>query len=114
MTKCTFIHGVEEWLDVPKRLSNRLDTLNSALQNSETVEIPTYRHSGPNWSERFWKVYEILEEEKVQLKGYFKDASAQLVDGSQATTVLSERLKKSRTYLQKINHWKKNGATIFA
>lgn len=24
LTKCTFIHGVEEWLDVPKRLSNRL------------------------------------------------------------------------------------------
>ncbi|TVP91036.1 AAC(3) family N-acetyltransferase [Alkalibacterium sp.] len=95
LTKCTFIHGIEEWMEVPNRLSETPETLYSILHTGKKVEIPTYRHSGPDWSERFWKVDEILDEEGAQIKGQLGDAMVRLVDAAQTNDVLSELLQKN-------------------
>lgn len=95
LTKCTFIHGIEEWEDVPNRLSDTPELLYSILHSGEKVAISTYRHSGPDWSERFWKVDDILDEEGAQLKGTFGDAAIRVVDAKRTTELLSELLNKN-------------------
>lgn len=95
LTKCTFIHGIEEWEDVPNRLSDTPELLYSVLHSGEKVAIPTYRHTGPDWSERFWKVDDILDEEGAQLKGKLGDAAVRVVDAKRTTELLSELLNKN-------------------
>lgn len=95
LTKCTYIHGIEEWMDVPYRLSDTSEILYSVLHSGEKVNVPTYRHSGPDWSQRFWKVDGILDEEGAQLKGKLGDADVRVVDASQTNDVLSKLLAEN-------------------
>lgn len=95
LTKCTFIHGIEEWMEVPNRLSQTPENLYSVLHTGEKVNVPTYRHSGPDWSERFWKVDEILDEEGAQLKGKLGEAFVRVVDAKRTTDLLCDLLSEN-------------------
>lgn len=95
LTKCTFIHGIEEWMAVPNRLSEKSELLYSILYSGEKIAIPTFRHCGPDWSEHFWKVDGVLDEEGAQQKGKLGDAVVRVVDAKKTNNVLSTLLSEN-------------------
>lgn len=92
LTRCTFIHGIEEWVDIPGRMTDEHEMLYSILQTGEKVVVPSRRHSGLSWSHHFWKVDDILLEEKAMTKGTLGDSEARIIDTRKTTEVLTELL----------------------
>lgn len=57
----TFIHGIEEWMDIPGRLTDSHEQLYTVLSDGRKISVPSRRHCGLDWSEHYWKVEGILE-----------------------------------------------------
>ncbi len=74
----TFIHGVEEWADIPGRLSEGQELLYSVLPDGTEIEVPSHRHHGDSWSEYFWKVDDFFLEKGVMTLGAFGDATVRV------------------------------------
>lgn len=89
----TFIHGIEEWMDVPGRLTKRRQKLNTILSDGTSLEVPSRRHKGPSWSEHFWKVDEVLQETGAMHIGQLGDATVRVCDTVKMTEVLTEMLE---------------------
>lgn len=84
----TFIHGVEEWVDIPGRLTDTHEQLYSVLPNGEEILVPSRRHCGPNWSLHFPKVDEVLEENGAVYRGKFGDAEVRICDTESLTRII--------------------------
>lgn len=89
----TFIHGVEEWTDIPGRMTDSHELLYSILHTGEKVSVPSRRHCGKSWSEYFWKVEDILIEEGALYKGKLGEATVRVNDAWKTTQLLTELLK---------------------
>jgi aminoglycoside 3-N-acetyltransferase len=89
----TFMHGVEEWADIPGRLSEGHESLVTVLPNGSEISVPSRRHCGQRWSEYFWKVDEIFMEKGVMFKGKFGDAEVRICDAAAITELLFSMLK---------------------
>ncbi|WP_334076911.1 AAC(3) family N-acetyltransferase [Paenibacillus sanfengchensis] len=89
----TFIHGVEEWADIPGRLTDDHETLYTVLPDGTEIPVPSRRHCGLSWSEHFWKVDEILESKGAMYKGRFGDAVVRVCDAARVEKVITEMLK---------------------
>ena len=89
----TYIHGVEEWLDIPGRLTDTHQPLKSVLADGTVVDVPSRRHHGDSWSEYFWKVEEILVNQKAMIIGWFGDAVARVCDAKRIYNVLAVMLQ---------------------
>lgn len=76
----TFIHGIEEWVDIPGRLTDRHEQLYSVLPSGEELLVPSRRHCGVNWSLHFPKVDDILETNGAMQRGNFGDAETMICD----------------------------------
>ncbi len=46
LTRNTFMHGVEEWIDIPGRLSDAHTSYWTVLEDGTKVEVPSRRHIG--------------------------------------------------------------------
>lgn len=92
LTRCTFIHGIEEWVDIQGRMTSSHEKLYSILHTGEKVEVPSRRHCGLSWSHHFWKVDDLLLEEGAMTKGVFGDADSRIVDAEMTTELLTELL----------------------
>lgn len=59
----TFIHGIEEWLDIPERMAGKDDReeLVTVLGDGTEIPVPSRRHIS-GISNRYWKVEELLAE----------------------------------------------------
>ena len=88
----TFIHGIEEWVDIPGRMTDSLEPLQSILEDGTKVDVPSHRHCGLSWSEHFWKVDEILINRGAMKIGKFGDAETRVCDTKLLTDVLAEML----------------------
>lgn len=88
----TYIHGVEEWIDIPGRVSDNYDQLYSVLHSGEKVSVPSRRHFGLSWSEHFWKVEDMLIEAGSLYKGKLGDATVFVDDAAHTTELLTELL----------------------
>lgn len=95
LTKNTYIHGIEEWVDVPNRITDAHENLYSILYSGEKVHVPSRRHSGSHVSDHYWKVDEILLEEGAMKKGTFGDAEVRVVDAKKAADLLTELLTEN-------------------
>lgn len=84
----TFIHGVEEWVNIPGRLTDTHEQLYSVLPNGEEILVPSRRHCGPNWSLHFPKVDEVLEENGAVYRGRFGDAEVRICDTESLTRII--------------------------
>jgi len=92
LTKNTSIHGIEEWIDIPNRITDSHEDLYSILYSGEKVHVPSRRHSGSHVSDHYWKVDEILLEEGAMKKGTFGDAEVRVVDAKKTAVLLTELL----------------------
>jgi aminoglycoside 3-N-acetyltransferase len=89
----TFIHGVEEWMNIQGRISDEHEQLYVVLQDGTEILVPSRRHCGDSWSEYFWKVEELFEKKKVMYKGRFGDATVRICRTEPMTELLYDMLK---------------------
>ncbi|WP_151733401.1 AAC(3) family N-acetyltransferase ['Paenibacillus yunnanensis' Narsing Rao et al. 2020] len=89
----TFIHGVEEWVDIPGRLTDSHEMLYTVLPDGTEIPVPSRRHCGLSWSEHFWKLDEVLEEKGAMIKGRLGDAVVRVCDAASVAKVVTELLK---------------------
>src|SRR5690625_6471078 len=55
----TFIHGIEEWVDIPGRVTDGHEDLITVLPDGTEILVPSRRHYGLSWSEHYWTVEKI-------------------------------------------------------
>lgn len=89
----TFIHGVEEWVDIPGRLTDVHEMLYTVLPDGTEIPVPSRRHWGLSWSEHFWKVDEVLESRGAMYKGQLGDAVVRVCDAAAVAKVITEMLE---------------------
>lgn len=88
----TFIHGVEEWLDVPDRITDSHESLYTVLPDGTTLSVPSRRHTA-SWSEFFSKADDLLLETDAMYLGNFGDAEVRVCDTVRMTEVLTQLLQ---------------------
>lgn len=47
MTKNTFVHGVEEWLDIPNRIASKATALSVRTPDGDVIATPQFMHDAP-------------------------------------------------------------------
>ncbi|MCR8659191.1 AAC(3) family N-acetyltransferase [Paenibacillus endoradicis] len=88
----TFIHGIEEWIDIPGRMTVGHENLYTILPDGTEIEVPSRRHHGLSWSEHFWKVESLLEQQGAIYKAPFGDADMWVCDTVKLTHILTDML----------------------
>ncbi|OIJ11286.1 AAC(3) family N-acetyltransferase [Anaerobacillus alkalilacustris] len=88
----TFIHGVEEWLDIPGRLTDTHEQLYTVLSDGTEILVPSRRHNGVSSSLHFWKVEEVLVNLGALCKGQFGNAEVLICDTVKMTEILFDML----------------------
>ena len=92
LTRNTFIHGIEEWVNIPGRITDTYEPLQSILEDGTIMDVHSRRHFGLSWSDHFWKVDEILLNRGAMKIGKFGDAETRVCDAKLITEVLTEML----------------------
>ncbi|MDR4885925.1 AAC(3) family N-acetyltransferase [Fredinandcohnia sp. QZ13] len=93
LRRCTYIHGVEEWLDIPDRLTNHHEQLYTVLPDNTEIAIPQRRHIG-HTSEKYERVDDVFLNNQVMYKGHFGDATVRVCDTVKMTELLTHILKE--------------------
>lgn len=88
----TFIHGIEEWMDIPGRMTDSREQLYTETPGGEVISVPSHRHCGLSWSEHFWKVEQVLETGGALRRASFGDAPVMICGTVQTTDILSRML----------------------
>lgn len=91
----TFIHGIEEWVDIPGRMTDGHEQLYTVLPDGREVLVPSRRHCGLPWSEHFWKVEHVLEEQGALYRARLGDAEVLVCDTVKTTEILTDMLLKN-------------------
>lgn len=91
LTRNTYIHGVEEWLDIPGRLTDTHEQLYVVLPDGTEISVPSRRHRGYP-SDNFGKVEEIFLKNGIMYKGVFGDAEVRICDTVSMTNCLFHML----------------------
>nr|WP_154894445.1 AAC(3) family N-acetyltransferase [Paenibacillus xylanexedens] len=89
----TFIHGVEEWVDIPGRLTDEHEQLYTVLPDGTEISVPSRRHCGLSWSEHFWKVDEVLQRKGAMSLGKLGDAVVRVCDAAMVEEMITEMLR---------------------
>ena len=89
----TFIHGVEEWVDIPGRLTDEHEQLYTVLPDGTEISVPSRRHCGLPWSEHFWKVDEVLQRRGAMRQGKLGDAIVRVCDAAKVAEIITDMLK---------------------
>lgn len=89
----TFIHGIEEWIDIPGRLTDTHENLITVLPDGTEISVPSRRHFGLSWSEHYWKVEDVLVEKGAIRYGKLGDATVLICDTVQLTDYITQMLK---------------------
>lgn len=104
----TFIHGVEEWADIPGRLTDGHEMLYTVLPDGSEISVPSRRHCGLSWSEHFWKVDEVLEKKGAMYKGRLGDAVVRVCNAAKVAEVIKKMLQIKPDLFSdnnKLEHW---------
>lgn len=75
----TYIHGIEEWMDIPGRIKDEHIDLKAVLSDGTEIDIPLRKHV-PGISEHYWKVEELLAEKGAIEYAQFGDAKVLVCD----------------------------------
>lgn len=95
LTRNTFIHGVEEWLDIPGRMTDTHEMLYTVLPDGTKIPVPSRRHCGLSWSEHFWKIDEVLQKTGAMWLGELGDAEVRVCDTVKLTAVITKMLQRN-------------------
>lgn len=92
LTCNTFMHGVEEWADIPGRLTTTHEPLVVVLKDGTEIKVPSRRHCGLRWSQHFWKVDDLFEKHQVMRIGRFGQAEVRCCETKPTTELLFKLL----------------------
>lgn len=99
LTRNTFLHSVEEWLDIPNRLTKDYDMLKAKMPNGEIVDHPMKRHDG---NVRSWENYDKIESEMINkgiaIEAKIGNARTVVCDARKMADFVVEILKKNPNY----------------
>lgn len=95
LTRNTFIHGIEEWNNVPNRMADTHEALYTILPDGTKISVPSRRHSGLSWSEHYWKIDDHLLASGAMWLGKLGDAEVRICDAVKLTEVVSNLLQKN-------------------
>jgi aminoglycoside 3-N-acetyltransferase len=90
----TFMHGVEEWVDIPGRMTDDHEKLQIVLGDGTVIEVPSRRHCGQSWSEYFWKVEDVMVKQGAMYYGQLGDAVVRVCDTVKMTELLTKMLSE--------------------
>lgn len=93
LIKNTFIHGIEEWIDIPGRVTDSHEQLYVVDSNGTKISVPSRRHYGKTWSDHFWKVDDYLLKLGAMHIGKFGDAEVRICDTAKMTKIISVMLE---------------------
>ncbi|WP_077618446.1 AAC(3) family N-acetyltransferase [Bacillus sinesaloumensis] len=93
LRRCTYIHGVEEWLDIPGRLTDEHEMLYTILPDNTEISVPQRRHIG-HTSEKYGRVEDVFLHNDAMYKGHFGDATVRVCDTEKMTDLLTHLLKE--------------------
>lgn len=88
----TFIHGIEEWCDVPGRLTQTREALVTVLPDGKEIAVPSRRHTAPDASQYYPKVEDFLVEKGAIEYAEFGDATVLVCDAVLLTKYISNML----------------------
>lgn len=91
----TFIHGVEEWNDIPHRLSEHLVPYVIELPDGTEISAPSRRHDGEWCSYHYWKVNDLFIREGLMYTGHFGYADTRVTNARTTYERLSQMLQKN-------------------
>lgn len=89
----TFIHGIEEWMDIPGRLSDEHEQLYTILPDGTKISVPSRRHCGESWSLYFGKIEEMFLIHGAMYYGQFGDSPVRICDTVKMTELLFKMLR---------------------
>lgn len=78
----TFLHGVEEWNNIPNRIADTYQQLKIVTSKGEIINRPSRRHYNPlcNVSDNYGKMLEPFMYKGIAKKGFIGDAESILCD----------------------------------
>jgi aminoglycoside 3-N-acetyltransferase len=94
LTKNTFLHGVEEWNEIPNRLKESPQELYVKV-NGELIRVMQHRHVDGDVSENYIKVEADLIKNGAAVYCKIGDALCVLCDAVKMADLVSERLKEN-------------------
>ena len=94
LTKNTYMHAVEEWLQIPENLHATPEMLFSRNENGTVTPIPQYRHKG-NRSEVFDKMEPGFLKHGAMRMGRFGDATVRICDTVRLAEILMVMLQRN-------------------
>lgn len=93
LTRNTYIHGIEEWMDIPGRLTDSHEQLITVFPDGREVEVYSRRHTGSSSSEYFGKIEELLTNRGAIKHGRFGDAEVFICDTVWMTELIRSMLE---------------------
>ena len=93
LTSCTFLHGVEEWNDVPNRLKPPMD-FTMIRQDGTSFVMASSPHLGSP-SEQYGRAESALREGGALQDGQFGDAPVMLLSAKRTFDIVSELLAQN-------------------
>ncbi|HHU74900.1 MAG TPA: AAC(3) family N-acetyltransferase [Clostridiales bacterium] len=96
MIRNTYLHSVEEWNDIPNRLSEKRINLTIQTPDGRMIERPVYRHHNPGGavSDSYAKMEKPFLHTGIAKKGYIGDAACLLGDAVGMGDLTSDYLKR--------------------
>ncbi|MDQ1909640.1 AAC(3) family N-acetyltransferase [Paenibacillus sp. GD4] len=91
----TFIHGVEEWANVPGRLTEHYEELITVLPDGTEIPVPSRRHSVGGLSQNYWKVNDLFIQKGAMYTGRFGLAETRVCDTVKMTQLLTDMLART-------------------
>lgn len=94
----TFLHSVEEWSDIPLRLTEKCENLKIINWNDEVIDRPMYRHYNPivrSISENYDKMEEPFLHKGIVRKGKVGEANCILGDAVAMADLTSSFLQQN-------------------
>ena len=98
-TKCnTYLHGVEEWLDVPDRLSEHHHDFKIKMPDGSLFDRPSRRHhtsSGGDISSNYDKILPYLQERELVITGKFGNADCYVERAADIYNITADILREN-------------------
>lgn len=93
----TFIHGVEEWNNIPRRIADTYQQLKIVTPEGKIIDRPSRRHKSPfgGISENYGKMLEPFIYLNIAKKGLIGDAESILCDAVGMADLTTSFLKRS-------------------
>ncbi len=97
LSKNTFVHSIEEYMEVPDRFTAKKYKFITKVDDTKTLEFNMFRHYNekcPHISDNYEKLLPIMIKEGIAKEFYFGDALSYLVNAKGCFDLVVEILKK--------------------